>query len=50
MSLLEANAARMLANVVRLPERREANASHSWGNPEAPVKGDGKEPRSAQDP
>ena len=25
----------MLANVGRLPERREAHASHSWGNPEA---------------
>ena len=25
----------MLANVRRLPERREAHASHSWGNPEA---------------
>lgn len=26
---------RMLANVRRLPERREAHASHSWGDPEA---------------
>jgi len=25
----------MLANVRRLAERREAHASHSWGNPEA---------------
>jgi hypothetical protein len=26
---------RMLANVRRLPKRREAQASHSWDNPEA---------------
>ena len=26
---------RMLANVQRLVERREAHASHSWGKPEA---------------
>ncbi len=38
---------RMLANVRRLPECREAYASHGWGNPvaKAAVMGDRKEPR-----
>ena len=42
----------MLANVLRLPKRREAHAFHSWGNSEAKPQSRAtvKEPCSGLDP